>query len=534
MSTWPYRPSNPYWRNYGDPEQSILRTLGWDMARALQDEMFGQRRTVTADGHHYIGGNWCIDEIVRYNYPMNYKGQALDTLLQDYGGTEVSAMDVYGNIFELGDGAIQCSNEFHTLKANPIILGSWNGHIKREILFEDTFEQQLHKFQQADWAITNGVTYWGKRNLGNAQVELRAFIIDLDGITPKLFNNFLNAVHSDCLDGHGLFPIPNYIIMSGTNVHLYYLLDASIGLDYDTKYKLKNLKYGLIKRIWNPNTSELEKPQYQGLNQGFRLIGGKTKNGGVTRAFEFYRHPYSIMELNEYVDKEYEAYDIFEDVEINKEPTLKPHLTLEEAAKKYPSWYQRVVVDGGDPKPKKWVVKKDLYDWWLRKLWTTGVVSYGHRYFCIMALAIFAAKCGLLERKKVKEDAMALKDTFNSIKPDEPFTEHDIDSALECLDLRYCTFPRKDLERLTAVAMPANKRNGRSQADHLQMIRGFKEVKTKLGEDVKGGRPKGSGTKQQLILDYAKKHPNESQRQVSKALGISLPTVNKWLKTANC
>ena len=62
-------------------------------------------------------------------------------------------MEVYSDIFQLGDGFIQTEGEPGGLhKANPIILGSFGGHYdsdgklvgdrrRRRILFEDTFEE---------------------------------------------------------------------------------------------------------------------------------------------------------------------------------------------------------------------------------------------------------------------------------------------------------------------------------------------------------------------------------------------------------
>lgn len=64
-------------------------------------------------------------------------------------------MEVYSDIFRLGDGFIQTEGEPGGLcKASPIILGSFGGHYdsdgklvgdrrRRRILFEDTFEDLL-------------------------------------------------------------------------------------------------------------------------------------------------------------------------------------------------------------------------------------------------------------------------------------------------------------------------------------------------------------------------------------------------------
>ena len=44
----------------------------------------------------------------------------------------------------------------------------------------------------------------------------------------------------------------------------------------------------------------------------------------------------------------------------------KSTLSIEEAKKKYPDWYERRVVRG--EQRGRWTVKRDLYDWWLRKM----------------------------------------------------------------------------------------------------------------------------------------------------------------------
>lgn len=48
-------------------------------------------------------------------------------------------------------------------------------------------------------------------------------------------------------------------------------------------------------------------------------------------------------------------------------------------------------------KSSKWSVKRDLYDWWKGKIIENA--TYGHRYFCLMCLAIFAIKCDVPEEE---------------------------------------------------------------------------------------------------------------------------------------
>ena len=85
-----------------------------------------------------------------------------------WGGQEVTAMDVYRNMFQFGEGYLQKENEPKGLhKANPIAY--WkndeakHGHYR--VMFEDKFEELLPELQAADFSILNGITYFGRKNV---------------------------------------------------------------------------------------------------------------------------------------------------------------------------------------------------------------------------------------------------------------------------------------------------------------------------------------------------------------------------------
>lgn len=86
-----------------------------------------------------------------------------------------------------------------------------------------------------------------------------------------------------------------------------------------------------------------------------------------------------------------------------------------------------------------------------------------------MTLVIYGIKCGL-SKDEIKQDAIDLIPFLNGLNEEEPFTEEDIKSALECYDERYNTFPLKDIEKLTNIRIERNKRNGRKQKDHVKMM----------------------------------------------------------------
>lgn len=441
----------------------------------------------------------------------------LEDVIKRYGGVEVSAMDVYSAIFNLGENEIQRNGEKPgAFKSNPI--GYWKNSDKQKghyrIMFDDTFEETLKELQEADFSILNGVTYFGGKNLQENASKMYAMILDLDGVTDKLLNNFLHGAFSKDFD---IYPVPNYMALSGHGIHLYYIFEEPIPLYPNIKLQMKALKYALIERIWNQYTSEEEHKQFQGINQGFRVIGGKTKIPGVrVRAFRINQHPYSLKQLGRYIPEESRV----DESKLWKESKM----SLAEAKKKYPEWYERKVLNK-EPKGY-WQCKEDLYQWWIRKI--KAGAAYHHRYFNIMCLAIYGVKCGK-SYEEVEADALELMPFLNSINPTDPFTEYDIKSAMECFDMRYCTFPIDDIVKISGIPIEKNKRNGRKQAVHLMGARAIQEINDRMnGTDWRDGN--GRTSAEQRIREYLELHPNARKCDVIKDLGLSKPTVYKWWK----
>lgn len=443
----------------------------------------------------------------------------LSEVIEKWGGVEETPIDLYTDLFRLGEGLIQAEGEAPgQFKANPLIIGhsgGEGGRMHRKIMFEDTFAETLAEFQEMDWAFMSACTYFGRSNSAERQSKLYALVFDIDGVGDTNLNNLLNSAFSEA----PAYPVPQHIVLSGHGMHLYYVLDEPLDLYPNIKTQVKELKYALTRRLWNRYTSTIEEPQYQGINQSFRVPGSRTKaDAAIPRclAYRLNSHPASIGELNAFVE-ERSRVDLGRRYRESK-------MTPSEAKEKYPDWYERVV-EGGQR--GQWVVKRDLFEWWLRKVGEGA--TYGHRYFCIMALAIYAAKCGIYDRDEVKAAAMGLVPYLDGLSPDHPFTEADVDSALECLDGRYTTFPRSDIARLTDIEIPANKRNGRKQDVHLMGARAIQEINDRVnGTDWREGN--GRKPKRDLIRAYAAEHPEASQREVAAALGVSKTTVNKWLK----
>lgn len=454
---------------------------------------------------------------------MNGGKYLLEDILKKWKAYEVDPMILYSDMFHFGEGYIQMNGEEKgQFKANPIgyyrMKGKNKGHYR--ILFEDTFEEILEELQAADdFAIINGITYFGRKNVQSHASKMFAMIFDIDGVTDKSLNAFLSgAIVAEA------YPVPNYVILSGNGIHLYYIFEKPIALYPYTKLQLKEMKYALTELMWNKYTSTLDKKQFQGINQGFRVVGGRVKPKAVeqiTRAFHLDVPHISIAKLNSYVPHDSQV----DETKIWKESKF----SLEDAKKKFPEWYQKVIIEGNRDRTY-WNISEKvhgdnpfaLYDWWKDKI--KKGASYHHRYFAIMCLAIYGIKCRK-DYEEVRQDALSLIPFLNAINPDEPFTEEDCKAALECYDLRYCTFPIKDIVKISGIPIEKNKRNGRKQAVHLSRVRVLQDFDDPDRNWInKDGRPK----KENIVQQWQADNPDGRKIDCIRATGLSKPTVYKW------
>lgn len=463
---------------------------------------------------------------IEYKYEVE-----LEKVIKKWGGHRVSAMKMYGDIFKFGEGYIQKENDTsNDLKANPIIYfkneDEKRGHYR--IMFEDSFRDILAEAREYDFAIMNAITYFGRRRDQNHASKMFAMIIDLDRVDGSKLNNFLNGAFE--VDA---YPIPNYVVLSGSGVHLYYVFEEPIPLYPNIKLQLKNFKYALTMKIWNQYTSNDENVQKQGIYQPFRIVDGKTKyeyndvlgnkKGKVVfraRAYKINEHPFNLDNLGGFIPKE----NRIDESKLFRESKM----TLAEAKKNYPEWYEKVIINK-DRSVKKWDIQGKvngsdplaLYNWWIKKI--EEGATYGHRYFCIMCLVIYGVKCNLT-LDKIKEDAYELIPFLNNLNKEEPFTKYDVDSALDCFDDRYCTFPIKDISAISHIPIPKNKRNGRKQSTHLKIARSTLAIMNEDSGKTLQGRP----DKVQIVKEWRAEHPEGRKIDCHRETGLSRMTIDKW------
>lgn len=456
-------------------------------------------------------------------------------LMTDYLTTyfeEVDPRDFYRVIFPAGE--LEKRGE-KTGKYTAIVIGitgrkKWIGQkykseIKRYSMTDD-LDVVDTVCNSDDFCLCSPLSYAGRtrtaehaRNVYAIAVDVDRLKFDAEGESPLGLRNLWER-HIEMLQR---IPKPTFIVSSGSGLHLYYVLDRPIPLFRETVIDLQEYKRELTRLIWHDTIVDITSVhdiQQEGIYQGFRMPGTVTKHGDRAVAFRTGERV-TIDYLNEFVR---DAYKI-------KHFTYKSKLTRAEAAEKYPEWYQRRVIDKG---PRgSWAVNRAVYDWWLNQIRTGATV--GHRYYCMMTLAMYARKCGQysakqnpnpVTREELERDCFSLVDRFEAMTTDDSnhFDESDVLDALEAYDDQWVRYPRRAIEYRSGITIQANRRNGQKQADHLEEARAIRDIRARRrGEawDAHNGRK----SKRDQVQAWRRDHPDGSVAECVKDTGISRATV---------
>ena len=374
---------------------------------------------------------------------------------------------------------------------------------------------------QHPFVIISPVSYTGKRRTKANARYLYAIAIDIDGVAADNLDNLL--YQSDPTRPHITFPQPQIIVNSGSGIHVYFLLETPAPMFKDAYPILNKIKKELIRRIWNKGTTHEDpnKPQFQGNCQGFRVPGTQTKFFTTVTAFQ---------NLNPKVKPYYTISDLTfngnflteEEVTLLKKGTYKPgRVTIQQARELYPDWYERRIVQGH--KSGRWYIKRDLYDWWKGKIMEGA--SVGHRYFCLMALAIYATKCDISE-EEFKADLLSFVEPFDGLsytrKEEDRFTVEDALDAAAAYQESYCTFPIEDLRHYRNRDTEEPDKEIPQAGGALKRAR---IVRDGLHENWREGN--GRKSKQQEVLSWIVGHPSGTKYSCAKELGIKKDTVRK-------
>ena len=455
-------------------------------------------------------------------------------ILDKYGAYYVHPLTFYMDIFppetiQSGDRADKGDGHI----GNPLVMIKKTRRGEGGKLKEYTIHRVMHndysellrwkQMQNVQHVYCSGLTYLGKkRTLSNA-VAMHAMIIDIDYVGSKELDRLLYGMQND------IYPMANYVVLSGGGIHLYYVFEEPIILYHGKfgkkiKAQVNMLKMALIKQLWNPNTvggGKGNDPQFQGINQPYRMPGTFTKSFG----FEHDRYVCTAYKLREQKFQLADLYDYIldEDLEGIEKYKAKYSQGLDFWKEANPEWYQRRIVEQ-DNTVKYWHVNRNVYDWWLKQVLEKA--RHGHRYYCLWLTVIYAVKCDI-PLEEVKRDMIEkLLPQFELLKPDDPITLEEVDEALQSYIETYNTFPKGSIEFFSGIKIESTtRRNGRTQKEHLKRARAMRDISlAEQGRSFTDGRPDVS----KKVMAWQRKHPSGSKAQCIRDTGLSKPTVYKW------
>lgn len=453
---------------------------------------------------------------------------------------EVEPKEFYREIFPVGSfekKGVQVKGGYNGIMISVTNKKKEDGSpfVKRFIVTDDldVIDQVC---QTDDFCLMSPISYAGKNRTADHARFLYAFAVDLDRVKMKGDDPIgLRTLWNNHIETADRIPKPTFIVSSGTGLHLYYVLTDPVAMFQDTSRRLQDLKRDLTSLIWHDTIVDIESVkdiQQEGIYQGFRVPGTITKKGDRARAF-LTGDRISIGELLRYTEGFRKSRERLEENQFVK----KKDLTLAKAKELYPDWYERRI-RRGDPKGT-WHVSRNVYEWWKEEIQKGAVV--GHRYYCMMMLAIYARKCSMYDPKhnpnpvteeELKKDAFDLLDHMESLTDDEEnhFTTGDVLDALEAFNEKWITYPRNSVENRSGIRIRANKRNGQKQADHLEEARAIRDIRSKRrGEawDAHNGRK----SKREIVQKWRADHPEGTPGEAVKDLKIGRSTVYRHWET---
>lgn len=493
-----------------------------------------------------------------------------DELLKKY--PEISPLEFYRDIFP--DNELDTDGSVTPGKYCGIIIEKTDKQVQRKdtagnLLFKADGSPKMkdlvyrhYLFDELDiidelaqkspyFCFLSPISYAGKSRTGTNARFMYALCVEIDGLCMsydgKRYVGLENLINNMDIGVIG-FPCPTYIVSSGNGLHLYYVFEKAIPMFKNVSRSLSNFKDELTRKLWNEHITDLwrsEDMQIESILQGFRMVGGLTKRG-VERVAAGKKLEYGDR-CRAYKTGKKVSIDYMNQFCRNKiELIYKTDLTLAQAKKLYPEWYQNRIVEG---KAKgHYSFNRAVYDRWKKRM-LSGQVTGGHRYNCLMILAINAKKCSEASNKnpnpvtyeELEADAWDVAKHMKKIKwvrkgdnkPDD-FTDDDVMDALEAFNDTVWTYPVNSIINRSGIQIEKNKRNGQKQEWHLEDIR-IKKMKMKeRGKKFKNpeGRPKGSTKdktpKSEAIAAWRAAHPDGRKIDCERDLKISRPTILKW------
>lgn len=437
--------------------------------------------------------------------------------VSEMGGIPISAIDFYNDLFGQDLELSRMPEDYQTGEYGAIAIEIVKKGKERKGKRYTITRGQPELYDLIDnsknFCMMAAFSYAGKQRTNKNARYCFAMVIEIDDIKPKTgITELFYSWEREKIP----MPKPTYVVCSGTGIHLYFVFERPIPMYREIFEKLWDTKKVFTQLFWASTiTDSWQKPQYESLNQGFRIVGTCCKDPKVrTMAFK----------IGDKVTCEY----LYEHVPPILSAFLKKvPVRLAEAKEKWPDWYEKRIEQ---KMPKSTYFRHPgIYYNWLQKIYIGAVV--GHRYNCLENLCSLAVQCQI-PSEEVEKDCREVAAYFESltITPDNHFTEYDVICALKTYYKGTETaFLRKIeyISRKTGIPLIPNVRKGQTQAEHLEDARSIRDNKQRRKgrkwDDNNGRKPKNM-----VVWGWRQAHPEGRKNDCYHETGISRTTITKW------
>lgn len=350
------------------------------------------------------------------------------------------------------------------------------------------------------------VTFSGKEKTNKNSRYIYSIVIDLDNVSINNLSNLIDKIESE------EFPKPNILVNSGNGFHLYYNLIKPLPLYSNYTEIIQKLKTGILDLIWQSRVTTQSSKEAQlplAITQGYRTIGSKTKFGATVKGWSFTEDRYSIEDLNSWTTRRYKLSK--EEIDVLN-------------GKRYSS-------NDTNSNNKVYFCHEGFYNKTLEGLLSKDNFIVGTRYNALRGLVITAKKSNI-EINRLRNDLRILREHIISLTSSESFDETVIEDAIQnYYSEDALKIKRETLNSLTGLNFQPAKRNGRTRAEHLALIRSLprKKREEKGRKEYKKRESKVSDLHREIVK-YKKRHKSSTDKEIANFLSCSESTVRRVLQ----
>lgn len=424
---------------------------------------------------------------------------------------ELKTYDFYRFIFPVG--SFENEGSYLESKPNGMLLFKKEDKYKKHIITDD-LKEIVSVAKSGKDCFISPIGYFGRTpKKDNARLQF-ALVFDIDFLRLKEDDGFLCPVDRliSCLFEDGNIPIPtaNLLALSSEeHVHIYYVFEEPTKMYKSVMPELEEFKKLITRFIWRSDfiDTKIHKIQYESIVQGFRIVGSKnSKHDNIVHGFMLREKKYK--NINDLITQMNQINNIYK----------RSNISLIDLS-----------VKNGKTNKKKhghWTCKKDLYDWYKNIFMTDKKVIEGSRYRKCFTLASIAYKCGV-SKKELKRDLLELapkldQETMIETKK-TPFTTEDALSALKGYSEEYVNVGIDFIKKKAMIEIERNRRNGRTQKQHLRIARLAKELKKESDSNYHY-----HSTKKEVVENRQLNHVGGSKEDCRRDTKLSRNTIYKY------